>query len=141
MAQAASTQIVFEAPHRIESLAADLAAACPDRPITVCRELTKQFETIATMTARTLPAGSRQTRSAGAASSWSSCTRSLHEPPSRRPTRTMRCSRRLIAALPLKQAVALAGEITGAARNALYARALALKSSRESAGPPHDGPG
>jgi 16S rRNA (cytidine1402-2'-O)-methyltransferase len=36
----------------------------------------------------------------------------------------------LVAALPLKQAVALAGEITGAPRNALYARALALKEER-----------
>ena len=34
----------------------------------------------------------------------------------------------LVRELPLKQAVALAVEISGAARNAVYARALALKN-------------
>ena len=37
----------------------------------------------------------------------------------------------LVRELPLKQAVALAVEISGAARNAVYARALVLKQSGE----------
>ena len=37
------SQVLFEAPHRIEALAAALAEGCGARPVTVCRELTKQF--------------------------------------------------------------------------------------------------
>ncbi len=39
--------------------------------------------------------------------------------------------RTLLAALPLKQAVALTAELSGAPRNAVYERALALKSAAE----------
>ncbi len=51
LAQGALAQVLFEAPHRIETLAGELAALAPQRPLTLCRELTKQFETVATMPA------------------------------------------------------------------------------------------
>jgi len=127
---AGATQIVFEAPHRIASLAEALAASCRERQLTVCRELTKQFEAIETMPARDLPAwlAADPNRSrgefvvvlhatAGAGQTSTSSHDTLLAP--------------LLAALPLKQAVALAAEISGAPRNGLYARALELRSRAE----------
>ena len=127
-AASASTQVVFEAPHRIDALAAELAAACADRPVTLCRELTKQFETVATMPCQALlgwldadPNRSRgefvlvlHARPVDVEAAGDTAHDGLLAP--------------LIAALPLKQAVALAMEISGASRNALYARALQLKT-------------
>jgi len=126
LAASGGAQVLFEAPHRIESLARDLAA-CGDRPITVCRELTKQFETVATMPASTLPAW--------LAADPNRCRGEFVIVVHSLPTDTANDDivrhdatlKPLLAALPLKQAVALAAELTGAARNALYARALALK--------------
>ena len=54
-ASAPGCQVLFEAPHRIEALAAGLAEAAPARRVTLCRELTKQFESISTMPAAELP--------------------------------------------------------------------------------------
>ena len=127
-AKATVAQVLFEAPHRIESLAAALARACPDRTVTLCRELTKQFETVVTMLARALPAWFEadanrargefalvlHTQSGNADDSSHDANDALLAP--------------LLAALPLKQAVALAAEIGGAPRNMLYARALEMKA-------------
>ncbi|MFW2336133.1 16S rRNA (cytidine(1402)-2'-O)-methyltransferase [Ilumatobacter sp.] len=41
------TVVIYEAPHRIERTITDLAAACgDDRPVALCRELTKLHETV-----------------------------------------------------------------------------------------------
>jgi 16S rRNA (cytidine1402-2'-O)-methyltransferase len=127
-AKAPVAQVLFEAPHRIESLAAALARACAGREVTTCRELTKQFETVATMPARALPAWFE----ADADRIRGEFVLVLHAQQesidaSRHDARDALLAP-LLRELPLKQAVALAAEISGAPRNLLYARALELKA-------------
>ncbi len=123
----ADAQVLFEAPHRIESLCRALADACPDRIVTLCRELTKQFETVVTLPASELAAW----LAADANRLRGEFVLVLHAPPAAQAAVHDHDAmlRPLLAALPLKQAVALAVQITGAPRNALYARALALKDA------------
>lgn len=127
IAAAAVTQILFEAPHRIEAFAAALADVCPTRVVTLCRELTKQFETIATMAASELPAwlaaDGNRVRGEFVVVLHAVAIDPLLMPDDAHDATLAP----LLAALPLKQAVSLAAEISGAPRNALYARALALK--------------
>jgi 16S rRNA (cytidine1402-2'-O)-methyltransferase len=126
VADDAATQILFEAPHRIEALAAALAARVPQRRLTVGRELTKQFETVVTLPAAELPAWLQ----ADANRTRGEFVLVLHaqapEPQAEGQLSTSAdaCLAVLQRELPLKQAVALAAEITGAPRNALYQRAL-----------------
>lgn len=47
--------VLFESPHRVGDLFKDLAALAPTRRVTVGRELTKQFEDVASMPAADLP--------------------------------------------------------------------------------------
>lgn len=115
--------VLLEAPHRIEALATALAAL-GERHITLGRELTKQYEEVATLAASALPAwlqadGNRLRgefalvlHPASVASGGGDGTRVL---------------KLLLAELPLKSAVKLAAEITGQPRNALYEQALLLK--------------
>ena len=121
---AAGSQIVFEAPHRIEALAAALATGAPTRTVTLCRELTKQFETVHTAPAADLPAwlAADPNRLRG------EFVLVLHAPPPVETPEIDRAAQHALAVLqrdlPLKQAVSLAAEISGAPRNALYALAL-----------------
>ena len=118
--------VLLEAPHRIEALAQALAVL-GDRRVTVGRELTKQFEDIATLPAaelaRWLAADAHRTRGEFALV--------LHPRPEQAPDGLAEAERvlaLLLAELPVKTAVRLAAEITGAPRNAVYERALALKN-------------
>lgn len=133
------TQLLFEAPHRIDELLAALAQAAPQRPVTLCRELTKQFETVVTRSAAELPAW----RAGDANRARGEFVLVLHALPAPAtdtdalPEAALRSLRVLLRELPLKQAVALAAELSGAPRKALYARAL---TEREAGGETGDEP-
>jgi 16S rRNA (cytidine1402-2'-O)-methyltransferase len=125
------TQVLFEAPHRIADLLAELAAAAPTRRVTLGRELTKQFETVHTASAAELPAW----LAADAHRARGEFALVLHSLPAvaavagALPAAALRTLQVLLRELPLKQAVALAAEISGAPRNALYQQALAARDA------------
>lgn len=114
--------VLLEAPHRIEVLARAMAALGP-RLVTVGRELTKQFEEIASVPAEALPSwlAALSTRTRG------EFVLVVHPAPAEAPVQDLRVLTLLLAELPLKAAVKLAAEITGQPRNGLYSAALRLK--------------
>ena len=117
--------VLLEAPHRIGELAAALVVLGP-RPVTLARELTKQFEEVATVPAEALPAwlGGAPQRTRG------EFVVLLHPiPVAADDGESLRVLRLLLQELPLKTAVRLAADITGASRNVLYDTALAWKRS------------
>ena len=119
------SQVLFEAPHRIGDLLALLAQQVPARKLTLCRELTKQFEQVHTLQAADAPAwlAADPQRERG---EFVVVVHACAAPPpdDALPAEAVRTLELLLAELPLKQAVALAAQISGAARNALYSHAL-----------------
>ncbi len=116
--------VLLEAPHRIEDLAKALAPLGA-RPVTLAREITKQFEEIATVAADAvtgwLAASPQRTRGEFVVV--------VHPAPvvADAGAEHLRVLSLLLAELPLKTAVRITADITGASRNALYDTALALK--------------
>jgi 16S rRNA (cytidine1402-2'-O)-methyltransferase len=116
--------VLLEAPHRVEALARALAVL-GERAVTVGRELTKQFEEVATVACAALPAwlAAEPSRTRG------EFALVLHGTP--RPKAVddgQRVLALLLKELPLKGAVKLAAEITGGSKNELYDAALKLKA-------------
>ncbi len=118
--------VFYEAPHRIVDTVADLAALLePQRTLVVARELTKLFEQIASMPLGDGPAwlAADSDRQRG------EFVLLVSAPPvsEELDAHALRTLKLLLAELPLKQAVKLAADISGAAKNTLYEQALALK--------------
>ena len=121
--------VLLEAPHRIEALALALASL-GHRRVTVGRELTKQFETVHTLEAQKLPAWFAE-KSDHVRGEFALVIHALEKPkadsaetldPS-----SLRTLKLLLAELPLKTAVKLTSEISGASKNVVYDTALSLK--------------
>lgn len=129
LAQEPRTLIFYEAPHRIAECLVDMADEIgPDRRVALAREITKTFETI-----RQLPlAQMRDWVAQDANQQRGEIVLVLEGAPApaadaidwREPDRILGI---LMAELPPRQAAALAAEITGLKKNALYERALAAK--------------
>jgi 16S rRNA (cytidine1402-2'-O)-methyltransferase len=122
------TLVFYEAPHRIVECVKDIANVLGDaRQITFCRELTKTFETIYTCpvgrASAWLQADTNQQRGEFVLLIEAEIAQETQEI-SAEAQRVLKC---LLLELPLKQAVALATEITQLKKNDLYEFALKLK--------------
>jgi 16S rRNA (cytidine1402-2'-O)-methyltransferase len=123
------TLVFYEAPHRIIESIEDIAKVLGEnRQVTLARELTKTFETIYTCSAERasawLQADANQQRGEFVLLVEAAPVVESQEI-SEEAQRVLKC---LLAELPLKQAVKLATEITGAKKNKLYDFALQLKN-------------
>ena len=122
------TLVLYEAPHRIVECVEDLAKVLGgERQLTFARELTKTFETIytcpASLASAWLQADVNQQRGEFVLLIEAAPMVEAQEI-SEEAQRVLIC---LLAELPLKQAVALATEITNLKKNDLYELALSLK--------------
>ncbi len=124
------TQVLLEAPHRVTALAQDLSSL-GERPLTVGRELTKQFEEVATMPAHQFPAWLAHSPQRLRGEFTLVVHHAVHQ------TDEMAQARRvlglLLSQLPVKTAVRLTADITGQARNLLYPLALQMQQSDQKA--------
>ncbi len=131
LAQEPRAVVLLEAPHRIADLAAALAPL-GQRPLTIGRELTKQFEQVETVACESfagwLAADAQRSRGEFALV--------LHPWAQARPADSGEALLRLLLKeLPVKTAVRIAAEATGGSRNALYEAALRLRGdANEDAG-------
>ena len=121
--------VFYEAPHRIASTLDDLAAALdPGRTLTIAREVTKTFETIASMPL----SQARAWLDGDANRARGEFVLIVDEPRSKAPPdvispEAQRLLGALVAELPPARAARVAAEVTGLPRDVLYAQALALK--------------
>lgn len=128
LADESRTLIFYEAPHRIAECLADMAGVIGgERRITLARELTKTFETVRQLALAEM----RDWVAADENQQRGEIVLVLEGAPANTDDTDWQEADRLLgillAELPLKQAAALAAEITGLKKNALYERGLLLR--------------
>ena len=125
--------VLLEAPHRIEALAQALSQL-GSRLITVGRELTKQFETVHTLPAHQLPAWFAE-KADHVRGEFALVVHALDKPTQDASEAldadSLRTLKLLLTELPLKTAVKLTSDITGASKNVVYDTALSLKKGQD----------
>lgn len=126
--------VLFEAPHRIDALARDLVEVLPHGRLTLCRELTKQFEEIATLPVADFPAW----LTAEAYRQRGEFVIVVHAQPAEVAETLLTPAQAallqtLVQHIPVKQASGLLADVTGLPRKALYDQALTYRDGGESA--------
>jgi len=125
--------VLYEAPHRVRETVAELANMLGARTLFVARELTKVFETLTRIplddAVAWFDADSNRTRGefvliVDAASEAPQATTTL-------PSEAERLLTALLDELPPARAAHVVANVTGAPRDQLYARAIALKARAE----------
>lgn len=125
-----TTLVFYEAPHRIVECVTDLAAVLGGhRQLTLARELTKTFETIHTCSLADAVAWLQADPNQQRGEFVLLLHADIQEKAEGLDDETLRILQRLLQELPLKQAVALATDITGHKKNELYEAALAIKAA------------
>ena len=123
--------VFYEAPHRVTECVADLAATLgEEREIVIARELTKLFEAIHRCRLDEAGAWLAADPNRQRGEFVLIVSGAQEEKQEGLPAEAERVLRLLLAELPLKQSAALAAAITGARKNELYARALALRGTQ-----------
>ena len=132
--------LIFEAPHRIEETAADLAAAFePQRQLVVGRELTKQFEQVVRLEVGAFPAwlaeDANRRRGEFALLVFAPVRSDEADEADRAEVSDIgiRAIGVLSESMPPRQAARLAARISGDAADALYRRAVSDRKDRRAA--------
>ena len=122
--------IAFETPHRIEAALTQMAEILPNRHLVLAREISKTFETFISGSVADVLAAVR----ADANQTRGEMVLVLHPPEAAAANELNDQARHIMsllaAELPPKKAAALAADISGANKKALYEWAVAQKQER-----------
>jgi 16S rRNA (cytidine1402-2'-O)-methyltransferase len=115
--------VAFESPRRLPAALASLAAVLPERPVAVCRELTKRFEEVVRGTAADVAARFRESPKGEITLVIGGAEDAPLEP--RSGGKARQAVAELVAAgVPRRTAAELVARLTGMSRNELYRNSL-----------------